>query len=78
VKEAIESINIAGLCDPRKQNWYPVDLEDTIRAAHKLGLTSDRVRQGLEFANATSTTHVSHHRRDRAVDAASRAPVGPP
>lgn len=31
--------NIAGLCDPERRNWYPVDLEDTLRAAEKLEAT---------------------------------------
>jgi FADH2 O2-dependent halogenase len=77
VTGATESINIAGLCDPAKHNWYPVDLEDTIRAAHKLGLTPDRVREGLEFANATSTPHVPRDRRDRPVDGRHGSPVSP-
>jgi FADH2 O2-dependent halogenase len=76
VNAATESINIAGLCDHGKQNWYPVDLEDTIRAAHKLGLPPDRVRQGLESANATPTPHISRDRRDRPVDDRHRSPVG--
>jgi FADH2 O2-dependent halogenase len=28
VARAIEPFNIAGLCEPRKQNWYGIDLED--------------------------------------------------
>ena len=46
VSDATDRINIAGLCDPARQNWYPVDLEDTVREAAKLGLTSERVRDG--------------------------------
>jgi FADH2 O2-dependent halogenase len=48
VADATASINVAGLCDRSRQNWYPVDLEDTVRAAGKLGLTSERVRESLE------------------------------
>jgi len=44
VADATSRLNIAGLCDPQKRNWYPIDLEDTVRAAGKLGLTSDHVR----------------------------------
>jgi FADH2 O2-dependent halogenase len=47
VKTATESINIAGLCDQRKQNWYPVEFEDTIRGAAKLGLTPAQVTATL-------------------------------
>jgi FADH2 O2-dependent halogenase len=75
VTDATAAINIAGLCNPERGNWYPVDLEDTIRAAHKLGLTPDRVRAALEFANVQSTPHLSRNRRDRPVDARSGSPV---
>ncbi|HET9361409.1 MAG TPA: hypothetical protein VFO58_16770 [Vicinamibacterales bacterium] len=47
VAAAVSDRNIAGLCDRGKQNWYAVDLEDTIRAAGKLGLTPDEVRDAL-------------------------------
>jgi hypothetical protein len=76
VSAATASINIAGLCDPARRNWYPVDLEDTIRGALKLGLTPERVREALEFANVTSTPHVSRHRRDRSVDVGNGSSVG--
>lgn len=44
VAQATEAINIAGLCQPAKHNWYGVDLEDTIDGAAKLGVTADAVR----------------------------------
>jgi FADH2 O2-dependent halogenase len=47
VASAVADWNIAGLCDRSKKNWYGVDLEDTVRDAAKLGLTSEHVRQGL-------------------------------
>ena len=47
VAEAVADWNVAGLCDPRKQNWYAIDLDDTIRAAGKLGLTAEHVRLAL-------------------------------
>jgi FADH2 O2-dependent halogenase len=47
VATATAAINVAGLCNPALQNWYPVDLNDTIGAAHKFGLTSGRVRDAL-------------------------------
>ena len=43
VTRAIDPINIAGLCDPSKRNWYPVDLHDTVRGAAKLGVTEERI-----------------------------------
>ena len=50
IAQAIESINVAGLCNRARRNWYPVDLEDTVRGAGKLGLTAERVREALEQA----------------------------
>ncbi len=41
---AAGSLNVAGLCDPSKENWYGVDLEDVVRGAAKLGVTPERVR----------------------------------
>ena len=55
VSDAIDRINIAGLCDSKRGNWYPVDLEDTVRAAGKLGLTPDDVRAALEKMIAVTT-----------------------
>jgi hypothetical protein len=49
VAAAVADLNIAGLCDRGKHNWYPVDVEDTIRGAAALGLTSDQVRQALNL-----------------------------
>ena len=43
VATAIEPINIAGLCESRKRNWYRVDFDDTIRGASKLGVTAAEV-----------------------------------
>ena len=40
VARSIEPLNIAGLCDPGKGNWYPVDLWDTVRGARKLGVST--------------------------------------
>jgi FADH2 O2-dependent halogenase len=50
IANATESINIAGLCNPARKNWYPVDLDDTIRAAAKLGLAPADVRAALAYA----------------------------
>jgi FADH2 O2-dependent halogenase len=43
VAEAIEPINIAGLCDPGKGNWYGVDVTDMMRGSVKLGVTAEDV-----------------------------------
>src|SRR5262249_47739503 len=36
VADILEPINIAGLCDRSKKNWYPVDLADVVNGAPKL------------------------------------------
>ena len=43
VAQAIEPLNIAGLCEPGRRNWYPVDLDETMRAAAKLGVTRQQI-----------------------------------
>lgn len=43
IAEASAPLNIAGLCDPSKRNWYGVDFEDTVRGAAKLGVGPERV-----------------------------------
>ena len=48
IREAVEPLNIAGLSDASKANWYGVDLQDTIRGAAKLGVTETAVREMLE------------------------------
>jgi tetracycline 7-halogenase / FADH2 O2-dependent halogenase len=47
VAAAVEALNIAGVCDPVKRNWYGVDLEDAVRGARKLGVAPDRIRSML-------------------------------
>ena len=43
VARAIEPINVAGLCDAQKQNWYGADLRDAVAGAHKLGVPRETV-----------------------------------
>ena len=76
VTDATAPVNVAGLCNPALRNWYPVDLEDTVRAAHKFGLTPGRVRDALEFANVASTPNVSDNRGDRSPDVSSGTRLG--
>jgi FADH2 O2-dependent halogenase len=56
VKQEIDRLNVAGLCDERKQNWYGVDLEDVISCAEKLEITSEEMRRFLETASWAQTT----------------------
>ena len=50
VADAVSCLNVAGLCDPSKQNWYGVDLNDVVAGAAKLGLTPDEMRGVLKDA----------------------------
>jgi FADH2 O2-dependent halogenase len=48
VRRAIEPINVAGLCDPRRRNWYPVDAQDLFDNAHKLHATREEIESLLK------------------------------
>jgi FADH2 O2-dependent halogenase len=50
IARAIEPLNIAGLCDAGKLNWYPVDLQDTVRGAPKLGVTEQQASAMCVYA----------------------------
>jgi hypothetical protein len=47
IASAVECLNIAGLCNPQKRNWYDVNLEDVVTGAAKLGLTAAEAREAL-------------------------------
>jgi tetracycline 7-halogenase / FADH2 O2-dependent halogenase len=44
----IEPFNVAGFGRPNRRNWYPVDAEDLLNAADKLGASRQEVRALLE------------------------------
>jgi FADH2 O2-dependent halogenase len=50
VAGAVEPVNVAGLCDLAKRNWYGVDPEDAVRGASKLDATEEEVRATFDFA----------------------------
>jgi FADH2 O2-dependent halogenase len=50
VAAAVEPINVAGLCDEAKANWYGVDLDDLFTGAPKLGVDTDAIREALRAA----------------------------
>ena len=50
VSEAISCLNVAGLCDAKKQNWYRVDLADVVAGAGKLGMTPAEMSTILKSA----------------------------
>jgi FADH2 O2-dependent halogenase len=49
VASVTDRFNVAGLCDPAKRNWYGVDLQDTVMAAWKLGVTAAIVNRELRI-----------------------------
>lgn len=51
VKKNIDSLNLTGLCNFRKRNWYSIDPDDVIASAHKLEMTSEDMQQ---FFNTSS------------------------
>ena len=48
IVRAIEPFNVAGLGDPARRNWYPVDAEDLLQSAHKLHASQEDILQLLE------------------------------
>ena len=47
VREVIEPFNVAGLADPAKRYWYPVELDDLFASAPKLGSSENAIREML-------------------------------
>ena len=50
VAAAIDRINVAGLADPAKRNWYGVDVEDAVRAAGTLAALPGEIRRVFEYS----------------------------
>ena len=48
IDRAIEPLDVAGLSDAGRRNWYPARAEDLVAGAHKLGATPDEVENFLE------------------------------
>jgi FADH2 O2-dependent halogenase len=59
VADAIEAIDVAGLADPAKRNWYGVDVEETAAAADKLMATPDQVRALFAVTESQTTTNTT-------------------
>jgi len=47
VRLAVGPVNIAGLCDEGKKNWYRADAADAIAGAAKLGVRPQAVAAAL-------------------------------
>ena len=48
ISQAIEPINIAGLGNPLRRNWYPVEANDLLNSAAKLQATKHQITQLLD------------------------------
>jgi len=48
VRRAVDPINVAGLADPDRRNWYPVEANDLLAGAHKLHVTREEVESLLD------------------------------
>ncbi|MFZ1940272.1 MAG: FAD-dependent oxidoreductase [Terracidiphilus sp.] len=48
IHEAIEPINVAGLGNPERRNWYPIQADDILNAAAKLHSSRDEVQTLLK------------------------------
>lgn len=48
ILQAIEPFNVAGLGDPRRRNWYPVDPEDLASSARKVEASQSDVMELLK------------------------------
>ena len=48
IRRVIEPVDVAGLSDFTRRNWYPVDAEDLLRAAHKLHASRGEIVQMLD------------------------------
>jgi FADH2 O2-dependent halogenase len=48
VRETIDPVNVAGLCDQRRMNWYLVQADDLLNNCAKLDVSTDAIKQMLE------------------------------
>lgn len=48
IRRVVEPVDVAGLTNFARRNWYPADAEDLLRAAYKLGSSRTEVLQMLE------------------------------
>jgi FADH2 O2-dependent halogenase len=46
--QAIEALNLAGLGNPKKRNWYPIDANDLFKNAYKVQATAEEIAALLE------------------------------
>jgi tetracycline 7-halogenase / FADH2 O2-dependent halogenase len=58
IRAAIEPWNVAGLGDPRRENWYPVDPEDLLRSAAKVGSSQEEILDMLKACGVDRVAQV--------------------
>lgn len=56
ILRVIEPMDVAGLTDPARRNWYPVDAEDLLRAAHKIGAAREEIVAMLDRCGFNAPT----------------------
>lgn len=81
VRRAIEPLDVIGLSDARRRNWYPVDAEDLRRERAKLGASAAEIEELIARMSrppdATTTASASCSSSDAGAPRRS-APAAPP
>jgi hypothetical protein len=54
IRQAIEPLDVIGLGEASRRNWYPVDPRDLYASAHKLGATRGEIDALLERSRLTA------------------------
>ena len=56
ILRVVEPIDVAGLTNRARRNWFPVDADDLLLAAHKLNATREEILQMLARCGFTPAT----------------------
>lgn len=48
IRRVIGPIDVAGLTNPTRRNWYPVEIDDLLRAAYKVGASQTEILEMVE------------------------------
>jgi FADH2 O2-dependent halogenase len=59
ISQIVAPFNIAGLADPRRHNWYPVDANDLLNSAEKVDSTTEETTQLLEKCGFWKSDHAT-------------------
>lgn len=55
IRRTIEPVDVAGLCDAARRNWYPARAEDLLDACSKLGASREEIVAMLQRVGFTNT-----------------------